>query len=84
MVVARAITVMSVVVTLVVVASVVVILVVVISVLVTMVVVTGPVGSVVMGGGLVWMLEGIDSTEILGRQKVIRLLFLTGYRLHSR
>ena len=58
--------------------------VVVVSVLVTMVVVAGPVGAVVVGGGLVWMLEGIDSAEILNGQKVMRPLFLAGYWLHSR
>ena len=34
---------------------------------------------VVGGGGLVWMFDGIDSIEMLGGQKVMRLMFLAGY-----
>ena len=47
-------------------------------------VVSGSVDSVVVGGGLVWILEGIDRVVMLGGQKVVRLLFLVGYRLQSR
>ena len=40
----------------------------------------GSVDSVVVGGGgLVWMFDGIDSIEMLGGQKVMRLMFLAGY-----
>ena len=42
-------------------------------------VVSGSVDSVVVGGGLVWMFDGIDSIEMLGGQKVMRLIFLAGY-----
>ena len=52
-------------------------------VVLTVMVLSASFGSTV-GGGLVGIFEGIESVEMLGGQKVTRLLFLIGYRLHSR